>query len=410
MVDEKASAGMVSGPVMGVGVAAVAVALAVWALWGEGEGDKPAPQVTAAATENAAAENASTENSGAQTALAAAPQPTAEAQPAAEPQAPAEAQASTEAPPPAPPHFDVVRVDAAGLATIAGTAPVGARLSLRLDGAALADVAVDGAGQFATVLSLPAASVPQMLELVAVLADGSEIAAGEAVAIAPIMAPAAPAAPETLATTAESAGEAGGETQAAQTDAPAALLVSDAGAVVLQDAAPAGAEGALPVAIEAISYGDGGTVMLAGQAAAGAILRLYLDDAAQGEVQADGRGHWTAQFAAVTDGEHVLRADEIDAGGAVVNRFETPFSRSAPETVAAETETATGAASATAPTPVTAPAPVTVTIVPGMTLWAIARENFGDGVLYVQVFEANRDKIKDPDLIYPGQVFTLPQP
>jgi nucleoid-associated protein YgaU len=26
------------------------------------------------------------------------------------------------------------------------------------------------------------------------------------------------------------------------------------------------------------------------------------------------------------------------------------------------------------------------------------------------VFEANRDKIKDPDLIYPGQVFTVPQP
>lgn len=58
---------------------------------------------------------------------------------------------------------------------------------------------------------------------------------------------------------------------------------------------------------------------------------------------------------------------------------------------------------APAPTP-----PVTVTVQPGFTLWRIARENFGDGVLYVQVFEANKDKIRDPDLIYPGQVFTLP--
>ena len=54
------------------------------------------------------------------------------------------------------------------------------------------------------------------------------------------------------------------------------------------------------------------------------------------------------------------------------------------------------------------PAPVTVTVQPGYTLWGIAQQNFGDGVLYVQVFEANKDKIKDPNLIYPGQVFTIP--
>ena len=53
-------------------------------------------------------------------------------------------------------------------------------------------------------------------------------------------------------------------------------------------------------------------------------------------------------------------------------------------------------------------APITITVQPGYTLWGIAQQNFGDGVLYVQVFEANRDKIRDPDLIYPGQVFTIP--
>jgi nucleoid-associated protein YgaU len=54
-------------------------------------------------------------------------------------------------------------------------------------------------------------------------------------------------------------------------------------------------------------------------------------------------------------------------------------------------------------------APVTVTVQPGFTLWGIATERFGAGTMYVQVFEANRNSIKDPDLIYPGQVFTLPQ-
>ncbi|WP_054300936.1 LysM peptidoglycan-binding domain-containing protein, partial [Gemmobacter sp. LW-1] len=52
--------------------------------------------------------------------------------------------------------------------------------------------------------------------------------------------------------------------------------------------------------------------------------------------------------------------------------------------------------------------PVSVTVQPGFTLWRIARENFGDGVLYVKVFDANKDQIRNPDLIYPGQVFLIP--
>ena len=49
-----------------------------------------------------------------------------------------------------------------------------------------------------------------------------------------------------------------------------------------------------------------------------------------------------------------------------------------------------------------------ITVQRGATLWAIARERYGDGQLYVRVFEANRSAIRDPDLIYPGQIFDLP--
>ncbi|WP_299428462.1 LysM peptidoglycan-binding domain-containing protein [uncultured Shimia sp.] len=62
------------------------------------------------------------------------------------------------------------------------------------------------------------------------------------------------------------------------------------------------------------------------------------------------------------------------------------------------------------PEPVTAQPPVRiVTVQPGATLWAIARDRYGEGQLYLQVFEANKDKIRDPDLIYPGQVFSVPE-
>ena len=49
------------------------------------------------------------------------------------------------------------------------------------------------------------------------------------------------------------------------------------------------------------------------------------------------------------------------------------------------------------------------TVQPGATLWAIAREQFGEGILYVAVYEANKEQIRDPNLIYPGQVFKIPE-
>jgi len=45
----------------------------------------------------------------------------------------------------------------------------------------------------------------------------------------------------------------------------------------------------------------------------------------------------------------------------------------------------------------------------GDSLWALSRLAYGDGARYGVIFNANRDKIHNPDLIYPGQTFVLPQ-
>ena len=84
---------------------------------------------------------------------------------------------------------------------------------------------------------------------------------------------------------------------------------------------------------------------------------------------------------------------------------ESSIQPAAEPVVAAATEPAASQPAA-APAP---PPPVSVTVQPGLTLWAIAQENFGDGVMYVEVYAANKDKIRNPDLIYPGQVFTIPK-
>lgn len=56
----------------------------------------------------------------------------------------------------------------------------------------------------------------------------------------------------------------------------------------------------------------------------------------------------------------------------------------------------------------TAPTTKTYTVKKGDTLWAIAAKYYGSGAQYNKIYNANTDKISNPNLIYPGQVFTIP--
>jgi nucleoid-associated protein YgaU len=49
-----------------------------------------------------------------------------------------------------------------------------------------------------------------------------------------------------------------------------------------------------------------------------------------------------------------------------------------------------------------------VVIQPGNNLWRISRVIYGRGIEYTVIYQANRDRIRDPDLIYPGQIFLTP--
>ena len=50
----------------------------------------------------------------------------------------------------------------------------------------------------------------------------------------------------------------------------------------------------------------------------------------------------------------------------------------------------------------------TYTVKSGDCLWNIAKKYYGNGAKYTQIFNANKDKISNPNLIYPGQVLTIP--
>ena len=56
----------------------------------------------------------------------------------------------------------------------------------------------------------------------------------------------------------------------------------------------------------------------------------------------------------------------------------------------------------------TAPTAKTYTVKAGDTLWALAAKYYGSGAQYTKIYNANTDKISNPNLIYVGQVLTIP--
>ncbi|WP_226621359.1 LysM peptidoglycan-binding domain-containing protein [Alloyangia pacifica] len=293
---------------------------------------------------------------------------------------------------PVTPSFDLVRAEPGGLVTVAGRAEPGSEVVLLLDGAEELTSRVGSDGRFAAFFDLPASDVPQVLRL-RMTADGEQIESQQEVILTPPVTP----------RVAGEQGEADAETELASAgtgEAPEAaaptVLLSDAGGVeVMQGAQPLAPGG---VAIDAITYDDTGGVELSGRGNGEAFLRVYLDNSEITTLQVAADGRWQVALPQVDAGTYTLRVDQIDAGGKVSARAESPFRREPPEKLAAAAAELPGAEEVSA-----------VTVQPGNTLWAIARERYGDGMAYVRLFEANKTQIRDPDLIYPGQIFDFPE-
>ncbi len=355
------------------------------------------------------------------------------------------------------PSFDEVRRESDGMTVVAGRAVPGALVKLLQDGVEIAATTADGAGKFATLTMIAPDGVGHVLSLVQT-ANGGDVPSSDEIILAPIAAPVvvaqAPAAdelsvtaqgtpntevsqtPEPESTPAETivvnkvtetgaevaiASVASGETTTnepvqeviTETETPTevttqsseqtpvaepstevAVLKSTAqGVELLNPAAPLVMD---TVALDTISYSDIGDVQLAGRAQADSeTVRVYLDNDAVISLPVDEQGRWRGDVPDVDEGIYTLRVDEVGADGSVTSRVETPFKRETPAVLAQAAQKQKG--------PIKA-----ITVQAGATLWAIARERYGDGQLYVRVFKANESDIRDPDLIYPGQIFDLP--
>lgn len=109
-----------------------------------------------------------------------------------------------------------------------------------------------------------------------------------------------------------------------------------------------------------------------------------------GRAVAGSDGRWSVRLdRPIGKGVHSLRVDHISANGAILASVNSPFAR-AVLVASLPDETA-------------------VVVQPGNSLWRIARRIYGQGIRYTVIFQANKTRIDNPDLIYPGQIFTVPR-
>ncbi len=140
-----------------------------------------------------------------------------------------------------------------------------------------------------------------------------------------------------------------------------------------------------------VDFGDAGNIVLSGRADANAEVRVYADNRLVGTVRSDKKGDWQlGPDVPTSPGDHELRVDRVSVDGKVLARAVLPFFRADLQGF----ELRDG----------------TVVVQPGNSLWRIARAAYGSGFQFTLIYDANREQIDDPDLIFPGQVFKVPEP
>lgn len=261
---------------------------------------------------------------------------------------------------PSLPSFDIVRVDRTGYAVIAGRASPRAKVTIYANDAKLAETTAeaDGSWVISTETPLEAGSVELSLEMTA--EDGATIRSDQTIII---------------------------YVPQREGDRPLVLRTTPGGATeVLQEPRDDGV-GMGPLSLETIDYDEQGSVIFSGKAEAGRVVQLFANGQFVGQTTAEAGGGWRLT-ATMPPGVYTLHVIQLDENGRPAYAIELPFERAS----LSDIELRDGK----------------VIVQPGNSLWRIARRAYGRGIQYTVIYEANADQIRDPDLIYPGQIFEVP--
>tara|TARA_R110000824_G_scaffold366730_2_gene555530 strand:- start:34365 stop:35321 length:957 start_codon:yes stop_codon:yes gene_type:complete len=265
---------------------------------------------------------------------------------------------------PSIPTFDTVRVDRDGSAVMAGRALPGAKVEILANGEVIATATADSNGEWVVILDQPLTAGSTQLSLRVQMPDGETKTSTQVVAID------VPESP----------------------DRPALVVLSQAGKASRILQGPGVPSDAGNLVLQSIDYDERGNLIISGKSDPRAPVRIYVNGSRIGDTYADEAGQWELRpVTAIEPGQYTMRIDQIDEAGKVIARIELPFERGEPSKVVAAKQKGQ------------------VVIQPGNNLWGIAQDLYGSGFRYTVIYEANKDQIRDPDLIYPGQVFATPQ-
>jgi nucleoid-associated protein YgaU len=302
------------------------------------------------------------------------------------------------------PSFDIVRVGREGRAVVAGRAAPGAEVELLAGDRVLDRVRADQRGEWVSTPAKPLA--PGALELsLRATSEGAPAVEAKQVVVVVVPEPLPPQPPPIavaegpLPQPPPVAGAEGPPPQPPEVrladgpSGPLAVLLSGDGRApgrILQAPGRISSDGRLALLV--LDYDERGRTRLTGEAPPGAPLRIYVDNQPAAEAVAEPSGKWTAVLEHnLAPGQYTLRLDELGKTGRPVARLETPFTRVGQPPIPGKTQVDY------------------VIVQPGNSLWRISRRLYGRGMEYVQIYDANKAQIRDPDLIYPGQVFEIPR-
>jgi len=262
---------------------------------------------------------------------------------------------------PIPPSFDLVRVGRDGYAVIAGRGEPASTMTILANEEDLASEVVGSDSSWAVSTDTPLDAGTVELALSMTTTDGQIIRSEETIVI---YVPENGERPLVVRTTP------GGATQVLQTP---------------QDADSSYG----PLTLESIDYDDSESVIFTGRAEPERRVEVLANRQLVGAVTSDLAGRWTLT-AAMTPGIYTLLIVQYDeTGRRPAYVIELPFERATSDQI----ELRDGR----------------VVVQPGNSLWRIARRAYGTGAQYTIIYEANVDQIRDPDLIYPGQIFEVPE-
>ncbi len=306
---------------------------------------------------------------------------------------------------PSPPQLTAGwRLLPGGELLVAGTTAPGAKVTLLQEGQIVAEALAQATGDF---VLLPPTLRPGETQLVLRAVSGAGAAQEQLVIAMP--APATPAANSSIAS--QSPSEAPLKPSSSE---PATPLAASP-----KEPASEAPKGSGQVAITSAEAGGRSAFQASGTAPAGSRLRFYLNDTFVADVTASPKGAWSLKVErGMASGHYELRADVVDEAGKVSARAAVPFdypeapseASSAPEVAQASPSAPIAPAMPSKPGEAVVPQIQSVRVVKGDSLWRISQRVLGDGQRYIQIYQANADQIRNPNLIYPGQILVTPQP